>query len=194
MPINHDYSGLRCLQILFSQFRRDVNFPALVTDELKAKYLENHTATLLEVSDAHQLQPELWKLADFPENYDGPALLSLKNNNWVLLMNLKQLKTQEKAVIYDPLQPSQQNTLSVPVDKIFERAGETLIIFRNLREIDLTKHSALFALCSIASHHNVAMNPVRVMHEYAVGEDELNEQLLMEIAINYGFRVKKKTA
>ncbi|NLK82615.1 MAG: peptidase domain-containing ABC transporter [Lentisphaerae bacterium] len=107
-------------------------------------------------------------------------------------MNLKQLKTQEKAVIYDPLQPSQQNTLSVPVDKIFERAGETLIIFRNLREIDLTKHSALFALCSIASHHNVAMNPVRVMHEYAVGEDELNEQLLMEIAINYGFRVKKR--
>jgi ATP-binding cassette subfamily B protein len=190
MSTNHDYSGLRCLQVLFSQFRRDVNFGALVTDELQAKYRENDATTLLEIATAHQLQPETAVLADAVPAYAGPALLRLQSGNWILLLNLRHLKDQEAATLYDPSQP-QNKPVSVPKDQLLGRAGEPLILFRNLQEVDLARQSALFALCSIAKHHNVAMDPRRVMHEYAIGEEEIKESLLLEIADRYGFKTKR---
>ncbi|MDD2479909.1 MAG: hypothetical protein PHS31_08450, partial [Victivallaceae bacterium] len=123
---DHDYSGLRCLQVLFSQFRREVNFAALVNEELEAKYQKNEADTLLEVAAIHQFQPETTQISEAAEVYAGPALLRLKNGNWVLLLNLAQLKNEESSALFDPLRPKEKQNISVPNEKIIERAGEPL--------------------------------------------------------------------
>mgnify|MGYP000850255940 CR=1 FL=1 len=188
---DHDYSGLCCLQVLFSQFRREVNFAALVNEELEAKYQKNEADTLLEVAAIHQFQPETTQISEAAEVYAGPALLRLKNGNWVLLLNLAQLKNEESSALFDPLRPKEKQNISVPNEKIIERAGEPLIIFRNLQQIDLAQQSAIFALCSIAKHHHTDMDPRRVMHEFAIEDEEIKESLLHEIAERYGFRSKR---
>ena len=41
------WSGLLCLQILFAQFRRSVNFSAIVPQSVREEYLKNPSETLL---------------------------------------------------------------------------------------------------------------------------------------------------
>ena len=51
MDDRHNSSGLLCLRMLFAQFRRDVNFAALVTKNVQEAYLESPGDTLFRLSE-----------------------------------------------------------------------------------------------------------------------------------------------
>ncbi|MFA6480665.1 MAG: ABC transporter transmembrane domain-containing protein [Victivallaceae bacterium] len=187
---NND-SGLQCLQRLFSQFRRNVNFIALLTDELKQKYVVDPVKTLQELSSAQSLIPEVHKdLAEIARSYSGPALLLLKNGNWIIVQDIGLLNAGPNAVIIDP-GVDQSKLLTVPAKQLLERASDQVIIFRNLQEVDIQKHSALFCFCSIAKHHGINIDIRRIMHEYAVDDNDVREALLLEIARHYEFKTRK---
>ncbi len=184
-------SGLQCLQRLFSQYRRNVNFNALLTDELKQKYELEPSKTLLELTSAQSLIPELHKdLGEISKAYSGPALLLLQSGNWIIVQDIGQLNGGTTVVIIDPGVDSGK-LLTVPAKQLLERASDQVVIFRNLQEVDIQKHSALFCFCSIAKHHGVNIDIRRVMHEYAIEDQDIREALLLEIAHHYEFKTRK---
>lgn len=99
MKQENNFSGLQCLQILFSQYRRNVNFSALITVELQQKYLENQGEVLLALSNEQQLRAELLTDAEVLKTYAGPVLVRLKNDAWVLMANSRQFVSSETVTI-----------------------------------------------------------------------------------------------
>ena len=72
-------SGLWCMSQLFGQFRRTVNFAALLTGELQERYAADPVETLMQLAEKEELRPELFQdLTAVAENYAGPALLTGK--------------------------------------------------------------------------------------------------------------------
>jgi ATP-binding cassette subfamily B protein len=183
-------SGLQCLRSLFAQFRRNVNFNALLTDELKLKYKTVPLDTLQELASAQELFPETHRdLAEIAKSYSGPALLALRTGAWVLVMNIRQVNEGPGVVIFDP--SAGPKNITVPAKQILERASDQVLIFRNLQEVDIRKHSSLFCFCAIAKHHGTNADIRRIMHEYAIVDSEVPEPLFLEIARHYEFKTRK---
>ncbi len=191
MKQENNFSGLQCLQILFSQYRRNVNFSALITVELQQKYLENQGEVLLALSNEQQLRAELLTDAEVLKTYAGPVLVRLKNDAWVLMANSRQFVSSETVTIIDPAVGSKQKNIAVPKSQLEERMSGAMIIFRNLAQVDAARHSRLFCLAAIAKHNNTQMDLLRVMHEYAVGEEEVRDSLFRQIASDYEFKTKR---
>lgn len=183
-------TGLQCLQFLFSQVRRNVNFSSLITNELFKQYQEEPAKILLKLSEQQQLSPELCSDAERLSMYSGPVLLLLQNNNWILVFNSRQLRETEGSVaIIDPA--AGKKVLNVPVKEVQERSGGQFIIFHNLAQVDVRKQTKLAVFVQIARHHNTAVDIREIMHEYAVGEEEVKDNLFREIAARYQFKTKK---
>jgi ATP-binding cassette subfamily B protein len=185
-------SGLQCLRSLFAQYRRNLNFSAFLTDEMKLKYAEKPLESLLDLAAVQGLAPESQKeLAEIAKTYSGPALLSLNTGAWILVMNTKQVNEGTGVVIWDPSVGVQSKPITVPTKQLLERVSGQIIIFRNLQEVDIRKQSELFCFCSIAKHHGLSVDIRRVMHEYAIVDDEVPEPLFLEIARHYEFKTRK---
>ena len=185
-------TGLRCLEVLFSRFRPGVNFSALVTDDLIKKMKDNETEALADLAAAQELRPETASSLDVLSSYRGPALLRLNNNNWIMLINSAQYAASaDKVPIFDPTIQGKGQAVAVQKSQLDERAGNSVIIFHNLAEIDIARHSRLYSLSLIARHHNVSFNLQNVMHEYAVSTEEVPESLLKKIASDYDFKTRK---
>ena len=194
MAEDKNYSALYCLQRLFAQFRRNINFTALLTDELKSRFTADELGTVLDVANANELRPERCEsLSEIAKSYRAPSMLKLTNGSWILVVNTGHVVTGDRVVIYDPAVNTPDKMLTVKTEQLLERATDVVVIFRNLQEVDIQKQSALFCLCSIARHHQVNMDIRRVMHEYAIDENEPRENLLAEIARDYNFRTRRTT-
>ena len=68
------WSGLLCLQILFAQFRRSVNFSAIVPQSVREEYLKNPSETLLKLANDQKLRAEKVTSTEIFQSYHGPAL------------------------------------------------------------------------------------------------------------------------
>ena len=189
MENNHtDMSGLQCMQILFTQVRRSVNFSSLLTDDLLRQYQENPMQTLLSIAENHQLAPEELTL-DMIKVYSGPAMLLLLGDSWVLLLSSTQLKNTEGSVsIIDPRVGNK--VLNVPFKQLQERANGKCIIFHNLAQVDVKKQTKLTCFVQIARHYNTPVDIREIMHEYAVGEEDVKDSLFREIASAYQYKTK----
>jgi ATP-binding cassette, subfamily B, bacterial HlyB/CyaB len=185
-------SGLKCLERLFARFRPNVNFSALLNDELKDKYAADPLETLLELANTQDLRPEAHKdVAEIAKTYSGPALLALQGDKWIFIQDLQQINAGPGLTIIDPGYKDPNKPIMVPIKQIIERSSGKLIIFRNLQEINIGQQSALFCFCSIAKHHEVKVDIRRIMHEYAIDDNEVSEALLLEISHNYEFKARK---
>jgi len=184
-------TGLQCLELLFSRFRPGVNFAALITDDVMKKLEGDEIEVLLSLSEAQDLRPEASTSYELLDTYRGPALIRLSTYNWIVLLNSVQYQTQDKVAIFDPMLPQGRNTVVVPKEQLKSKLDSALIIFYNLAEVDIKRHTKLYAFSRIASHHNVRFNLQSVMHEYAVGEEEIKDSLLKKIASDFEFKTKK---
>ncbi len=184
-----DQTGLQCLQILFQQVRRNVNFSSLITGEVLQNYQQNPIQTLETLSDAQRLAPEQISSTDVLKVYTGPALLQLASGSWILLLNSAQLKnTEGSASIVNPAVAAK--ILSQSVKELSEQLSGKGIIFRNLAQVDARKQTKLTCFVQIARHHNTQVDIREIMHEYAVGEEEVRDNLFFEIVSGYGFKAK----
>ncbi len=190
MSQNRNFSGLQCLQLLYSQYRRNVNFSALITVDLQEKYQNDPVKTILDLAGEQQLRPESISDIEALKLYSGPVLIRLKNEAWVLMMNSRQLQTSDHVVLFDPGAQGGGKSIQVKKEQLLEQMGSGMILFRNLAQVDAAKHSRLFCLSSLANHHNTPMDLRRIMHEYAVGEEEVKESLFRQIASDYQFKTK----
>ena len=188
MPNNTMPGGFACLRLLMNNLRRDVNFDAMLNDELFNSYAGDDCAALVELAQKLHLDPALHHdVATALESYHGQALLKLKNGNWIILLSTAQFKNSERVAICDPT-TAEGRPINVPKEQIVERMGDAVICFGNLQDIDIRTQTGLFCLCSVARHHGVDMNIQRVMHDYSVGAEEPPRRVLHEIAGDYKVR------
>ena len=190
MNSNHiSATGLQCLQFLFSQVRSNVNFSSLISQQILDECAENPVKIIMQLADNQQLAPEQISSFEPLKLYRGPVLMQLENESWILLLNSNQLNEENTEVsIIDP--EAGQKILKVPAAQLLERANGTAVIFRNLAQIDARKQTKLTSFIQIAHHHNTPLDIREVMHEYAVGEEEIRDNLFREIASNYNFKCK----
>ena len=182
-------SGIECLRVLFGQFRRNINFDALITQEIIERCQTDEASVLVELAATQELRPEKHNsLQEIAKTYNGPALLQLTNSSWIVLMRCNQVLKEDSVVIYDP---SAKNSLRVKKEQLLERAGDTVVVFRNLQEVDAVEQSALFCLCAVARHHNISMDLRRVMHDFAIDSEEPRLSLLRSIADSYELNTRK---
>ena len=184
-----NYSGLQCLQVLFSRVRRGVNFSALVPQKVQEQYQQEPLTVLMNLATGQQLRPEKVSGEEPLLSYNGPALCRLKDDRWILLLNSRQLNKADGVPIFDPAQG--KSAIAVPPAQLKERFSGESIIFHNLAQIDAAKHSRLTAFVAVAHHHNCTVDIREIMHEYAVGEEEVRDQLFRQIANDNAFKVKK---
>ena len=183
-------TGLQCLQILFSQVRRNVNFASLITEQLLNEYQQNALDVILKLAEKQELAPEVYTDKDAPKQYTGPVLMEINTSTWILIFNSAQLKNIDgTAVIFDP--KAGDKPLTVSVKQIFERFSEKYIVFHNLAQINASKQTKISSFVQIAKFHNNRIDIREIMHEYAVGEDEISDSLFKEIAGHYQFKTKK---
>ncbi|MBE6367349.1 MAG: peptidase domain-containing ABC transporter [Lentisphaerae bacterium] len=181
-------SGIECLRRLFGQFRRNINFDALLTNELRERCGNDEQEVIIELANNHDLRPEKHSdIVEIAKTYNGPALLRLNNNSWILILRSQQIIRENAVAIFDP---TTDKTLLVKKEQLLERAGDAVVIFRNLQEIDAQEQSALFCLCAIARHHNISMDLRRVMHDFAIDTEEPRLALLRSIADSYELKTR----
>ena len=182
-------SGLHCLQFLFQQVRRNVNFSSLITPDIIEQYRNDPQQVMLQLAAAQQLAPEEIDSLESVKLYNGPALLELTSGTWIMVLNTAQLREAEESVsIIDP--EAGQKILKVPVPQLHERITGKGIIFYNLAQVDAKKQTKLTSFVQIARHHNTQVDIREIMHEYAIGEKEIKNSLFREIASDYQFKTK----
>ena len=183
-------SGLLCLQFLFGQVRRNVNFSSLITDNLLEEYQKTPVNVILMLAEKQQLSPEVYSSREMLDKYSGPMLMAIDDANWIFIFNSSQLKDNNgTAVIIDPNLGNK--ALTVPVKQILERCSGQCIVFHNLAQINASKQTKISSFIQIARHYNVPVDIREVMHEYAVGEEEISDSLFREVAEHYQFKIKK---
>ena len=166
-------SGLICLHSLVVNLHRNVNFDALITDRVREQYSESPCEALMSLAEELELRPERkTELLETAGVYSGPALVRMKSDRWVCLPKFGQLAGAGPVHLYDPLIQGSQKTVQAAKDKILSMFDGELLIFRNLQPVDNAKFSGLFCLSAIARHHQVAMDSRRLLHDYALGEEE----------------------
>ena len=181
-------SGLICLKVLFAQFRRGVNFAALMTEKIQKEYQEKDFETLWQLTESQELRSEKINSLEEISNYNGPLLAKLDKGHWVLVINTVQLD-KEKVMILDPL--AGQQVIGVPAGEFRSHFAGPGIIFRNLAQVDAAKQTKLTAFVAVAKHHNVQIDIRELMHEYAVSDEEVTDRLFYQIAADRQFKTKK---
>lgn len=183
-------TGLICLQSLVRNLRQQVNVDALLTAEIKEKYQTDQTAAVLELAEALGLGPET-KTPDITslDTAAGPTLIQLGDNNWICMINPAQLEKESKATIF---RPGVQNPMqTIPVEEINNWKIENIVIFRTLHNIDIARHTKLYALASIGKHHGLVMDLRRLLHDYAIEEEEISDRLLQRIVADHKMKCKR---
>ena len=183
-------SGLQCMHSLFAHYRRTVNFAALVTRQIQQEYQISPLETLVKLAEAQELRPEKIVSPELMESCSGPLLMCLKSGQWILVLESAQLRAGDRVAIIDP-ETGGNRILEVPAAQVKERFGNEGIRFQNLRDIDLSSQTRLTCFATIAQHHNVQADIREILHEYAVGEDEISEALFFQIASDYQFRSRR---
>jgi len=192
MQTNTTPVGFTCLRLLIENLHRDVNFDAMLNDELFNAYAGNDCEALVELARKLQLDPVAHQdVLTALDTYHGQALLKLKNGNWIILLSTAQFKNADRVTICDPT-AAEGRPINVPKAQIIERMGDAVICFGNLQNIDIRTQTGLFCLCSVARHHGVDMNIQRVMHDYSVGEEEPTRRVIHEIAGDYKIRTSDR--
>ncbi len=173
-------SGLDCLKELLKKLRLAPDWDGVVTDEMLALYDRDSINALLKIGQGMDYQPECRNLEDL-KDYGGPALVLLRNKHYICVVNASQL-SGDKVGLYNPRGKDGPQTVVLPVEQLRQIAEGPAVIFHNLQDFDNRRHSSVFALVSVANHHRVPLNCRRVMHDYAVAEDELAPRQMIRIA------------
>ena len=159
MNSNHiSATGLQCLQFLFSQVRRNVNFSSLISQQILDECAENPVKIIMQLADNQQLAPEQISSFEPLKLYRGPVLMQLENESWILLLNSNQLNEENTEVsIIDP--EAGQKILKVPAAQLLERANGTAVIVNfKVFKADILNASLLNTILKFSKKANSLLN------------------------------------
>ena len=183
-----DTTGLKCLQLLFSQFRHTVNFPALITQQVLESYQRAPVRELMRLSQEQHLLPEEISSEESLRSGTGPALLRLKTGGWVLVFNIRQLVGGGEVLIVDPANGIRST--NVKAEELLGKWSGKGMIFRGLAPVDPRQQTRLSSFVVIARNNGTPVDIREIMHEYAVGNEEVSENLFKEIAADYDYKIR----
>ena len=184
---NIQRSGLDCLKELLKKMNLSPDWDSIVNDEMLELYDKDSLSALKQIGDKMDYQPEICELANLGE-YKGPAIALLKNNHYVCVVNASQLNG-DRVGLFNPRGQNGPQTIVLEVSRFSQIIEGHCVIFRNLRDFDAHRHSSVFALVSVANHHRIPLNPRRVMHDYAISEDELTTRQFIRIGSDNQLKV-----
>ncbi len=188
-------TGIECLRGLAVSFCRDINFDALLNGEIMQRYKESPAEAMVDICDGLHVGPELFTDVQWEDVFSecmGPVLCCLKNGNWVCVLKAEEaIAGNEQIAIFDPLADGQRKIIQVKLEQFKSNWGGQAIRFSNLFIKDDGTNTALFCLASVGKHHGVDIDMRRLLHEYAVEEDEIEEKLFYKIVSDYKMKCRK---
>jgi ATP-binding cassette, subfamily B, bacterial HlyB/CyaB len=188
-------TGIECLRGLAVSFCRDVNFDALLNGELLKRYADSPGEVLVEISEQLHIGPELFSDAQWNDVFSecqGPVFCGLDNGNWICVLKAEDvIAEKEQVAVFDPLADGQQKIILVALSQLKNNWNGTAIRFNDLFIKNDGSNTALYCLASVGKHHGVDIDMRRLLHEYAVEEDEVSERLIYKIISDYKLKAKK---
>ena len=154
----------------------------------------------LKLANKLRLAPEsrgdvtIEELASF---FGAPIFLQLNNGNWVLYLGIRKLLQggvqQERYAVFDPLTKVQGKMLFLQKDQLLKSwSGKAVFIRMEMRGCSVDgKQTSLYCLASIVKHYGDDTDVGRLMHEYAISEDEPSIRLLGKIADDLEYKTKE---
>ncbi len=154
----------------------------------------------LKLANKLRLAPEsrgdvtIEELASF---FGAPIFLQLNNGNWVLYLGIRKLLQggvqQERYAVFDPLTKVQGKMLFLQKDQLLKSwSGKAVFIRMEMRGCSVDgKQTSLYCLASIVKHYGDDTDVGRLMHEYAISEDEPSIRLLGKIADDLDYKTKE---
>ena len=169
--------------------------------EIEAIYPENPPEDGRELcvllAEKLKLQPERREgvsLDELASYFGAPVFLMLKNGNWVFFLGVRRVqqdgKQEERFGVYDPLGQGKQQMLLLKREQL-EKAwqGDAVFVKPEMNDCSTDgRHTALFALGAVVKHHRATFEIGRILHDYAISEDEPSVRLLRKIADDLNFK------
>ena len=129
--------------------------------------------------------------------FGAPVFLRLKNDNWIFFFGLrrKQAGTSvlERFAVFDPLSGKKGQMLFLQREQL-EKAwnGDACFIRQEMHDCSTDgRHTALFAIGAIIRQNRCQFEIGRILHDYAISEDEPSLSLLGKICDECGFKNKR---
>ena len=180
-------SGLDCLKELLKRLRLNPDWDGIVTADMISLYDTDSLDALTKITITMDYQPEVKMIGELTD-FNGPALVLLKNNHYVCMVNCTQL-AKDTVGLYNPRGQNGNCNIFLQTPQLHQIAEGRCLIFHNLRDFDARRHSSVFALVSVANHHRIPLSPRRVMHDYAVAEDELTPRQIIRIGADNQMKI-----
>ena len=153
----------------------------------------------VELAEKLHLQPVLRHdvgIDELSAYFGAPVFLRLKNDNWVFFLGLRRQQNGtafvERFAVFDPLGARKAQMLLLQREQL-EKAwgGDAVFIKREMNDCSTDgRHTSLFAAGAIIRQSRCEFEMGRILHDYAVAEDEPPRRLLGKICDECGFRTK----
>ncbi len=194
---NNRNSLLLCFQEIIKMMPQAGDLNAFLS---ALENVEDPLELCLKLANKLRLAPEsrgdvtIEELASF---FGAPIFLQLNNGNWVLYLGIRKLLQggvqQERYAVFDPLTKVQGKMLFLQKDQLLKSwSGKAVFIRMEMRGCSVDgKQTSLYCLASIVKHYGDDTDVGRLMHEYAISEDEPSIRLLGKIADDLDYKTKE---
>jgi ATP-binding cassette subfamily B protein len=194
---NNRNSLLLCFQEIIKMMPQAGDLNAFLSS---LEGVEDTLELCLKLANKLRLAPEsrgdvtIEELASF---FGAPIYLQLNNGNWVLYLGIRKLLQggvqQERYAVFDPLTKVQGKMLFLQKDQLLKSwSGKAVFIRMEMRGCSVDgKQTSLYCLASIVKHYGDDTDVGRLMHEYAISEDEPSIRLLGKIADDLDYKTKE---
>ena len=190
---------LMCLREIAKMMPRGAELNAFLQDQDQADS-ENELEWGTKLAEKLRLAPEAREDANVDElaSYFGaPVLLRLKNSNWILFLGtrtqVREGVSLERYAIFDPLSKTSGKLIFLEKEQL-ANAWNGAAIFIKIEMAGCSidgRHTSLYAMTAIVKHHGGDTEVSRLLHDYAISEDEPSHRLLGKIADDLEFSTKK---
>ena len=190
---------LVCLREIAKMMPRGAELNAFLQNQ-ESSDAENELEWGTKLAEKLRLSPESREDANVDElaSYFGaPVLLRLKNSNWILFLGtrtqVKEGASQERFAIFDPLSKTSGKLIFLEKEQL-ANAWNGAAIFIKIEMAGCStdgRHTSLYAMTAIIKHHRGDAEVSRLLHDYAISEDEPSHRLLGKIADDLEFSTRK---
>jgi len=186
---------IRCFEELARTMPRAPQLEAIMPENFQG----SSTELCIYIAEKFNLRPELREettLDELSSHFGSPVFLRLKNDNWIFFLGVRRMQkgsvSIERFAVWDPLGKGKNQMLMLQREQL-EKAwsGNAVFIHQEMNDCSIDgRHTALFALGAIVRQNRCQFEIGRILHDYAISEDEPTIRLLGKIADELNFRNK----
>lgn len=192
---------LACLREIAKMLPRGAEIEAFISNLSGDETANSDPLPLcLSLAEKLHLAPKLRSdltIDDLVSYFGAPLLLPLANGNWVMFLGSRRQiidgAEQERMAVYDPLAAKSRNMLLLTKEQL-EKSWTNSAVYLTIELPGCStdgRHTSICCLAAIVKHYGGDTDSGRLMHEYAISEDEPSLRLLRCMAENLNFASKE---